>query len=80
MGTGIDRRHGPRIRSARMLACAVVTIVFMWHMLKHTLLQGGKPIDYTMLVIESLVLALIAYEVTVGIQERHKKKRRTYGH
>jgi hypothetical protein len=48
----------------------------MWHTLKRILFEGGRPIDYTMLVIESLVLALIAYEVLIGIKERCAKKRR----
>lgn len=43
----------------------------------HALFENAKPIDETMLVIETLVLALIFYDVVIGIRERRKKKRQS---
>jgi hypothetical protein len=66
----------PENKPARIKVLLAVNLLIMWYTLKRIFFDGGRPIDYTMLVIEGLVLALIAYEVVIGIKERRKTKHR----
>jgi hypothetical protein len=75
MNCWADSRVFGRVPRLRLLRTLVVFLAICDTIRR---MEGARPIDLWMLVIELLVLALIAYEVIVGILRNRGDKKRTH--
>jgi hypothetical protein len=63
-----------RERKSRLLVCFAVTVLIMGNTIRH-MFEGIRPFDWLMLVIETAVLALIAWEIGRDIWHKRKMRR-----
>lgn len=62
-------------RSSRLIVYLVITLFAMTRTISQ-MFEGVRPFDWLMLVIETLVLLLILYEVIVGIRRHRREEKR----
>ena len=71
--------HNGRSGRIYRLALLGVNTMAMYHTIHHILFEGARQIDYTMLVVESLVLLLVGYgEWTTFSDRREARKRESF--
>lgn len=68
--------HNGTSRRIRLLALLGVNTMAMSYTIHHILFEGARHIDYTMLVVEALVLFLVGYGEWVTFSDRRKAKKR----